>query len=92
MRSVTHTLRCTFGPDTCKASISIEIDGEHELRSVSQMLEDVALMAGWCVESAVGRHWCPQHGPGAFGRPRCDCSQRNGVKHDHDCQLKKAGH
>lgn len=93
MRSVTHTLRCSFGPDECPSSIAIEIHGEHDLRSVSQMLEDVALLAGWMVERQPTRHWCSQHGPGRPGdsrsRPRCDCDQRNGIKHGIDCPLVK---
>lgn len=85
MRLVSHSIRCSHGPDTCQSTIGMSITGAHELRSVSQMLEDVAALAGW--QFYAGRQWCPEHGTSP--RRSCFCSQRHGIKHDATCDLSK---
>ena len=59
-RLVQHIVFCN-GPD-CRAQIKLEILGTHELRSVSQEIEDVAVRAGW-VSNVIAGHACPEHAP-----------------------------
>jgi hypothetical protein len=76
VKSVRHTLTCT----ACPARITIEIDGDHELRSMSQAMVDLAEQAGWQLKPD---HRCPRHL--TERRRLCSCSQRHGLKHDADC-------
>lgn len=82
MKHVKHTVTCN--EPGCSASFAIEIAGRHDLRSVSQLLEDVAGLAGWTIG----------HGPAAVqlcydhrrDDPRmCTCSLRRGIQHEKDC-------
>lgn len=58
-RRVEHTLRCgEDGP--CGARLVLEIEDPHELRSVGQVVDDLAVIAGW--RNTPGLGWrCADH-------------------------------